>query len=73
MNVLKIGLASMASVVANPYQAIPEVQGLFVSHFENILGTSFDLKIVARSYAVARQTEKVVLAEIERLNHIFGI
>ncbi|RDB06075.1 DUF2271 domain-containing protein [Runella aurantiaca] len=72
MNGLKLGLASMATVVAGPYQTIPGVQGLFVSHLENVLGTSFDLKIVARSYAAARQTEKVVLAEIERLNNILS-
>ncbi|WP_428666735.1 DUF2271 domain-containing protein [Runella sp.] len=72
MNGLKLGLASMASVIAGPYQSLPEVQGLFISHLENTLGTSLDLKIVARSYTAARQTEKVILAEIERLNTILS-
>lgn len=72
MKVLSLGLASIASALPSPSQSVSDTQGMFISHLENILGTSFDLKIIARSYTVARQTEKVILNEIELLNNILS-
>jgi len=72
MKALQLGLASVALALPGPSQSISDSQGLFISHLENILGTSFDLKIIAHSYAVARQTEKTILSEIERLNAILS-
>jgi thiamine biosynthesis lipoprotein ApbE len=46
--------------------------GLLTSHFENILGTSLDLKIIATSEAEANSAESKVLTEINRLNGILS-
>ena len=46
--------------------------GLLTSHFENVLGTSLDLKIIASSEAAASTAESKVLAEINRLNEILS-
>ena len=46
--------------------------GLLTSHFENVLGTSLDLKIIASSEAAASTAESKVLAEINRLNDILS-
>jgi thiamine biosynthesis lipoprotein len=55
-----------------PAAAAADANGLFISHLENILGTSFDLKVVAPSYDVARQAETAALAEISRLSAILS-
>lgn len=44
----------------------------FVSHYENVLGTSMELKVSAYSQKQATQAEAAVLAEINRLNHILS-
>jgi len=46
--------------------------GLLSSHFENVLGTSLDLKIIASSEAAASTAESKVLAEINCLNGILS-
>ena len=46
--------------------------GLLSSHFENVLGTSLDLKIIASSEAAASTAESKVLAEINRLNELLS-
>lgn len=46
--------------------------GLFVDHLENVLGTSFDLKIAAQSVAIARRAEQLILSEIERLDAVLS-
>ncbi|MFM6937735.1 MAG: DUF2271 domain-containing protein [Aquirufa sp.] len=46
--------------------------GLLTAHFENVLGTSLDLKIIASSEAAAATAESKVLAEINRLNEILS-
>ena len=46
--------------------------GLLTAHFENVLGTSLDLKIIASSEAAASTAESKVLAEINRLNDILS-
>lgn len=47
-------------------------EGLFISHLDNVLGTSLDLNLVAHSYAVARQAETAALAEIARLSAVLS-
>ncbi len=49
-----------------------DTSGLFINHLENVLGTSFTLKIAARSVATARQAERLILAEIDRLDAILS-
>lgn len=64
--------AEAVSTVAVSTAAASTANGLFISHLDNVLGTSFDLKLVARSYAVARRSETVALAEIKRLTSVLS-
>src|SRR5450755_3320146 len=51
----------------------PERGGrLFVSHFENVLGTSLELKVLASSEKQASVAEGAVLKEIGRLGKILS-
>ena len=45
---------------------------LFVSHYENVLGTSLELKVSASSAAVSEKAEAAVLKEIGRLSGILS-
>jgi hypothetical protein len=59
---------SLAAVLA----AVPTTSGVLSTQLENILGTSFDMKIAAQTFEMAEQAEKRVLAEIQRLQQILG-
>jgi len=48
------------------------VSHLYTSHYENVLGTSLDLKVSAVSQQASDQAEKAVLAEISRLSNILS-
>lgn len=45
----------------------------YVFHYENVLGTSLELRLQARSAADAAQAEQSALAEIDRLERIFSV
>jgi len=45
---------------------------LYVFHYENVLGTSLEMKVAASSAAQSERAEKAVLAEIERESHILS-
>ena len=45
---------------------------LYISSFENVLGTSFDLKVMATSERSADLAEEVALNEIDRLSSILS-
>ncbi len=45
---------------------------VYVSHFENVLGTSFEMKVAAESSVIADQAEEAALAEIDRLSTILS-
>jgi FAD:protein FMN transferase len=45
---------------------------LYVFHYENVLGTSLELKVVASSSAQSELAEKAALAEIDRESHILS-
>src|SRR5258708_22468677 len=45
---------------------------LYVFHYENVLVTSLELKIIASSPAQSEQAEKAVLDEIDRESHILS-
>ncbi len=47
-------------------------QRLFVSHYENVLGTSLEFKFTSVSEAEAEKAEAAALAEIDRLSSIFS-
>jgi len=44
----------------------------FVSRYENVLGTSLEIKVVASTAAQSEQAESAVLAEIDRESHILS-
>ncbi|WP_080056112.1 DUF2271 domain-containing protein [Spirosoma aerolatum] len=65
-----ISIVGLAPLIASlPGSA---TSGLFINHLENVLGTSFDLKVAARSYTAARQAEQLILAEIDRLSTVLS-
>ncbi|TCC93784.1 DUF2271 domain-containing protein [Pedobacter frigiditerrae] len=47
-------------------------QHLYVSHYENVLGTSLEFKFTSVSEAEAEKAETAALAEIDRLSAIFS-
>ena len=47
-------------------------QNLYVSHYENVLGTSLEFKFISSSENEAEKAEKVALAEINRLSDIIS-
>lgn len=44
----------------------------FISNFENVLGTSFEMKVAAQSEDVADKAEEIALSEIDRLSSILS-
>jgi hypothetical protein len=55
MNPIALSLAAMAA-------AVPNQSGVLSAHFEHILGTSLDVKILANSFELAEKAEAKVLA-----------
>jgi len=45
---------------------------IFISHYENILGTSFEMKVTSKSSQKAANAEKIALNEIKRLSKILS-
>jgi thiamine biosynthesis lipoprotein ApbE len=45
---------------------------VYVSNFENVLGTSFEMKVSAESPEIADQAEEIALAEVDRLSAILS-
>ncbi|WP_461125597.1 DUF2271 domain-containing protein [Spirosoma aerophilum] len=73
MNALNYWLAGCA--VAAPGLVAPsptQAEGLYIAQADHILGTSFDLKILANSYPAAQRAEAVVRAEMERLTQVLS-
>ena len=73
MNSLNYWLASCALaapglVAPSPVQA----EGLYIAQPDHLLGTSFDLKIIASSYPTALRAESVVRTEIDRLSKVLS-
>jgi len=48
------------------------VTKVYQFNYENVLGTSFELKVIASSEKLASTAERVALAEIDRLNSILS-
>ena len=70
MQELPIGLAYLISAI--PQASASSHSGILSAHFDQILGTSMDLKIIANTFEIAEKAEKVVLDEIKRLSNILG-
>ena len=65
INSISLSLLSLMPITST-------TNGLLTAHFENVLGTSLDIKIIASSEAAASTAESKVLAEINRLNGILS-
>lgn len=61
-----LAAAILLALPALAATALPERDQVFVSSYENILGTSLDLKIYAPNAAAAAKTEFAILDEIDR-------
>ena len=64
--ILFFGLQTFAKDPKKPYRR------LYVSHYENVLGTSLSFKITTTAEAEAEKAENAALAEIDRLSAIFS-
>ena len=72
----KLQLAILASILLSPALAAPiaaQARGhLYDFHYENVLGTSLELKVAATSEAQSEMVEQTALAEIDREAHILS-
>jgi thiamine biosynthesis lipoprotein len=66
-----IPLAALA-VCAGAFLVVRPHSQVYVSHFENVLGTSLELKVFARTPAAAEDAEHAVIAEIRRESDILS-
>jgi thiamine biosynthesis lipoprotein len=71
---LQIGAAGVAAAVLNgsPVAASPDTINDCTFHYDHVLGTSLDGRLIATS-AAAEHAERVVLDEIERLRTVFSV
>jgi thiamine biosynthesis lipoprotein len=66
-------LTAFLLIGVQPKIEVPKTnQRLYVSNYENVLGTSLEFKFTSASEAEAENAEKVALAEIDRLSSIFS-
>jgi FAD:protein FMN transferase len=76
MSRIALILAAVLLLTANQGKANPPVPArhyrLYVSHYENVLGTSLELKVSANSPAVSEKAEAAVLKEIDWLSGILS-
>ncbi len=63
---------SFNSTNIEPYPKLKKTARLYVSHYENVLGTSLELKISASSENDASNAETAVLNEISRMSKILS-
>lgn len=71
MNPFKISAALLLSLVL-PLASAQSQSSLYLSHHENVLGTSLELKLRTSSKAQATKAEEAVLHEIDRENQILS-
>ena len=69
---LFICMLGYITINATPAPKAKKVSHLYVSHFENVLGTSLELKVHAYSEKQATVAETSALAEIERMSKILS-
>ena len=66
-------LLTFLSVIADPSPKEKKVAKFFISHFENVLGTSMEIKIQTFTENQQSIVEKAVIKEITRLSKILSI
>ena len=60
-------------MVAGSFAFLPSASNkIYVSNYENVLGTSMEIKVLARGEKTATKAEEAALAEIDRLNKILS-
>ncbi len=70
---LKVGAAGLGTTAwASGAAADTTANREYVFHYDHVIGTSLDLRIVAPDTAAATAAEQAVLAEIERLRQILS-
>jgi len=74
MKIFTTVLSAFLLMGALPNTEIPHKtkQRLFVSNYENVLGTSLEFKITSETEAQAEKAELAALAEIDRLSAVFS-
>ncbi len=65
-------LLNSVTAWASPLPKTKKIFKLYVSHFENVLGTSMEIKIKAGSEKQAAVAEAAAIKEIERLSVILS-
>ncbi len=73
---LKFTLLVAASLLLAPCQdgssTTSSREQMYVYHYENVMGTSLEIKVLASSAAQSEKAESAVLAEIDRESHILS-
>jgi FAD:protein FMN transferase len=72
MKWLRFLILALAFVAGSSGTAAPPASKLFVSHFENVLGTSMELKVLAASAKDASTAEAAATKEIAKLQKILS-
>ncbi|WP_457126645.1 DUF2271 domain-containing protein [Mucilaginibacter sp. HD30] len=72
MRIHLFALAAFIMLAVATKAATPPKNKLYIANFENVLGTSFEIKIKSQTDAGARKAEAAALAEIDRLNKILS-
>ncbi|GAB3014920.1 DUF2271 domain-containing protein [Spirosoma pulveris] len=73
MTLVKLGMAGLSLVAPALTSTVPSTSvGMYISQFDNVLGTSLTIKAIATSLVAARQAEQAALAEIERLSQLLS-
>ncbi len=71
--IIKLLTASLLLVVFHgSLHAKGKTGRLYVSDYENVLGTSFEIKVAANSQTAAAKAEDAAMAEVDRLNKILS-
>jgi len=69
-SLLGIMLLSWSGIFASPHPRKEKTIYTYISQYENVLGTSMELKVSTYSQTAAAETESIVLNEITRLSKI---
>ncbi len=74
MNFPRLTISGLLLVIicSSAVKPVIKTSRLYVANYENVLGTSFEMKVVASTPAGAEQAEAKAMAEIERLNKILS-
>jgi thiamine biosynthesis lipoprotein len=72
MRIRFIAIAAFVMLASVTRAGNPPKNRLYIANYENVLGTSFEIKIKAQTDAGAQKAEAAALTEIDRLNKILS-